>query len=281
MGYKATLSGTPFLEVDGAFNFRSVGGYRSVVSPNAVIREGLIYRTGHLSDVTSAGWHTVKCLGVSTVIDLTSPGEVEMFTGAPDKTLSPLGIETLHLPFKQGAFSMARQVDKYQAYRSTGPEAIAEGYLSLLKVGPAIIKRVLEHFRDNTGGCLIHCAMGKDRTGIIVGLLLSLAGVPHEIIAEEFSLSEAHLKHLQPKIANIVRLIDPNEKDPSGIAKMATECRRDVMTLALQSVHERYGGIGQYAQDHCGFSAEDIHRIRQNMLCPIKASTAGKLDHEA
>ncbi|KAJ5120264.1 hypothetical protein N7448_010933 [Penicillium atrosanguineum] len=146
MDDKAALSSTPFLEVDGAFNFRGIRGYSSTIFPNAVIREGLIYRSGHLSDLTSAGWRTVKSLGVSTIIDLTSLGEVEVFTGAPDRTLSPIGIETLHLPFKQGVFSMARQVYKYQAYRTTGPEAIAEGYLSLLEVGSAIIQRVLEHF---------------------------------------------------------------------------------------------------------------------------------------
>lgn len=94
-----------------------------------------------------------------------------------------------------------------------------------MKVGSAIIQRVLVHFRDNTDGCLIHCAMGKDRTGVIISLLLSLAGVANETIAEEFSLSETHLEHLQPKISDIVRSIDPKEKDPSGIAKMATECR--------------------------------------------------------
>lgn len=67
--------------------------------------------------------------------------------------------------------------------------------------------------------------MGKDRTGVIVALLLSLAGVPYDTIADEFSLSEAHLEHLQPRIADIVESIDPNEDDPLGIAKMATECR--------------------------------------------------------
>lgn len=122
MDDKAAPFKHPFLDVDGAFNFRGIGGYRSTVSPNAVIREGLIYRTGHLSDVTEAGWNTVKSLGISTIIDLTSPGEVEIFTGAPDKTLSPLGIVTLNLPFKQGVFSMERQVDKYRVYRSSGPD---------------------------------------------------------------------------------------------------------------------------------------------------------------
>lgn len=97
--------------------------------------------------------------------------------------------------------------------------------MGLLKVGSAIIQRVLVHFRDNTDGCLIHCAMGKDRTGVIVCLLLSLAGVPDETIAEDFNLSETPLEHLQPKLVDIVRSVNPKEKDPSGIAKMATECR--------------------------------------------------------
>lgn len=38
------------------------------------------------------------------------------------------------------------------------------------------------------------------------------------------------------------------------------------MALTLQRINERYGGISKYAQDHCGFSAEDIDRIRQNLL---------------
>lgn len=92
-------------------------------------------------------------------------------------------------------------------------------------MGAPVIQRVLSHFLENPSGSLIHCAMGKDRTGVVVALLLSLAGVPHETIAEDFSLSEAHLDHLQARIADIVQSIDPDEKDPSGIAKMATECR--------------------------------------------------------
>lgn len=38
------------------------------------------------------------------------------------------------------------------------------------------------------------------------------------------------------------------------------------MALTLQGIRERYGGVSQYAQDYCGLSAEDIDRIRQNMI---------------
>lgn len=82
------------------------------------------------------------------------------------------------------------------------------------------------HFRDTTeGASLIHCAMGKDRTGVIFALLLSIAGVSHKTIANEFSLSETHLQHLQPRIAEIVRNINPCERDATEIARLALECR--------------------------------------------------------
>lgn len=95
-----------------------------------------------------------------------------------------------------------------------------------MEAGLPTIRRVLELFRDNVGGgFLIHCTLGKDRTGLIVGLLLSLAGVPQDTIAEDFSLSEIHLKHLQPRLADIIELIDPNEENVAALVKMATECR--------------------------------------------------------
>lgn len=39
------------------------------------------------------------------------------------------------------------------------------------------------------------------------------------------------------------------------------------MALTLQRVDERYGGVSQYVRDHCSLSAEDVDRIRTNMLC--------------
>lgn len=115
----------PFIEIDSVFNLRGFGGYKSTLFPGTVTREGLIYRSGHLGDVTAAGWHSLQQMEISTVIDLTSPGEVEIFTGAPDRNFRPLGVETMHMPFKQGVFSMERQVEKYQAYRNIGHEVMS------------------------------------------------------------------------------------------------------------------------------------------------------------
>ncbi|PHH65298.1 hypothetical protein CDD81_2710 [Ophiocordyceps australis] len=112
----------PFILVPGAYNVRRFGGYKSSIYPNATTREGLIYRSGNLSGVTRTGWEIVQKLGVSTIIDLTNPKEVETFTGAARTYANPSGIKTVHLPFKNGEFSIKRQVDKYKIYRDTTPE---------------------------------------------------------------------------------------------------------------------------------------------------------------
>lgn len=57
--------------------------------------------------------------------------------------------------------------------------------------GRSAIRSVLLHIHDNPDGkILLPCTLGKDRTGIVFGLLLALADVPDNVIAQEFALSE-------------------------------------------------------------------------------------------
>lgn len=49
----------PFLEVDGAFNLRELGGYSSNLFPGVTTRKGFIYRAGHLGNVTPTGWKSL------------------------------------------------------------------------------------------------------------------------------------------------------------------------------------------------------------------------------
>lgn len=71
------LNRDAFIRIEGAFNFRTFGGYKSAISSNATTREGFVYRSGHLSGMTSLGWDKLQEMGISKIIDLTSPGEVE------------------------------------------------------------------------------------------------------------------------------------------------------------------------------------------------------------
>jgi hypothetical protein len=89
------------------------------------------------------------------------------------------------------------------------------------------------------GGVLVHCAGGKDRTGVLAALLLSLAGVPTPLVAEDYERSEERL----------------GSRDSAPA---------DVMDRVIDSLESRHGSVEGYFL-HAGSSALDISRVRQRL----------------
>src|SRR2546421_8253250 len=83
-------------------------------------------------------------------------------------------------------------------------------YADILASGKDAFRQIFLHIRDNPSEpCLIHCTAGKDRTGVISALILSIAGVNDQEIAEEYALTtqglepmrDLMLKHLRDNSA--------------------------------------------------------------------------------
>ncbi|RDW84058.1 tyrosine-protein phosphatase [Aspergillus mulundensis] len=204
------VSGVP-IGIDGVFNVRSFGGYPSNLKPNCFTRDRIIYRSGHLKDITQRGLEQVRNLSISTIIDLTNSGDTKtLFTGT-----SSLGhCRVVHLPLAKHEFSVQQLAEKYKRYLEQGEKAIAEGYFQLLVEGHDVIGNILALIRNNPNDVyLIHCAMGKDRTGVVFAVLLSLAGVPEDVIAEEYSRSESALEASLPEIATAIKKAMPTVTD--------------------------------------------------------------------
>ncbi|KAJ5116054.1 hypothetical protein N7456_000402 [Penicillium angulare] len=111
--------------------------------------------------------------------------------------------------------------------------------------------------------------MGKDRTGVIFALILSLAGVPREIVAAEYSMSEEGLKHQLPHISTLVqKAIPPSVKkhDVDMMAQQVIKSSADSMSLALQMIEDVFGGIAEYPKDRCGLTGCDIGQIENLLL---------------
>ncbi|KAL3433340.1 protein-tyrosine phosphatase-like protein [Aspergillus tetrazonus] len=250
------------IDIDGVFNVRSFGGYPSSLRPNCFTRDSIIYRSGHLKDITSRGTMQIRDLGISKVIDLTNSGETKaLFTG----TSSLSQCRVLNLPLVKHGFSVQQLADKYKRYLEEGEKAIAEGYLKLLIEGHQVIRDILFLIRDNPDDVfLIHCAMGKDRTGVVFAVLLSLAGVPDDAIADEYSRSELALEAALPEIAATIRKAIPTVTDAEALkrARIVIQTREEAMLLMLQMMVERFGGMVQYLKTCCGVSEEDIELIQ-------------------
>jgi protein-tyrosine phosphatase len=181
----------PFLPVDGVRNFRDFGGY--LTQAGQQIKRGHLYRSANYAAITSKGLDQFAQTGIKIVVDLrrghertTSPSqltglEVEtIFSSLGDGdgvTLAP------HLQFiKSGDLSVERCHDHMlSSYRRIPWEAQhLETY-----------KQTFERLAAGHGPLVIHCAAGKDRTGILCGLILHVLGADQDDIMHDYLLTNA------------------------------------------------------------------------------------------
>ncbi|KAL4739033.1 protein-tyrosine phosphatase-like protein [Aspergillus similis] len=258
------------IEIDGVFNVRSFGGYPSNLKPNCFTRDSIIYRSGHLRDITPRGTRQIRDLGISAIIDLTNSGETKaLFAG----TSSLNQCRVLSFPLAKHGFTVQQLADKYKRYLEEGEKAIAEGYLKLLIEGHQVIRDILSLIRDNPDDVfLVHCAMGKDRTGVVFAVLLSLAGVSDDAIADEYSRSESALEAALPEIAAAIKKAIPTVTDGEALkrASIVIQTRKEAMLLMLQMVVERFGGMVHYLENCCGVRKDDIELLQASLTFTAK-----------
>lgn len=190
----ASLPSPPFIPIDGIHNFRCIGKYPTS-NPTSITRSDLLFRSAEPSHVTPSGIEALKALKITTIFDLRSLPEIKRM-----KTHTPIveigGIERVFVPvFKDRDYSPEVIALRYKDYTSAnGTDGFRRAYEDILENGSGSYRRIFEHIRDKPKeGCLVHCTAGKDRTGLLVALVLQLAGVEDEIIAEEYGLTEVGL----------------------------------------------------------------------------------------
>ncbi|WP_434995079.1 tyrosine-protein phosphatase [Arthrobacter sp. Ld5] len=159
---------------DGAVNARDLGGVGGSVQP------GRLYRMGRREWLTEAGWHQAWAQGVRTVLDLRHP--VEIGRRGTDPLVDPAALERftfLNLPTEDQAD------EEFMAL--CGPYLSSpEHYGENLRRWPEKFAGIARAFvAAPAGGVVVHCAAGRDRTGLVVAVLLRAAGIGlSEIVAD-------------------------------------------------------------------------------------------------
>jgi protein tyrosine/serine phosphatase len=160
------------LRWDNLLNARDVGG---LPTPNGPTRFGALVRSDCLRRLTAEGQVAMLAYGVATIVDLRSRREL---VAAP----SPLGD---HPGYRSLPFGEYDSLDAPSRF-----ETATENYIDWLATQRPRVAAILHGIADAPpGGVLVHCAAGKDRTGVVVALVLSIAGVERDAIAEDYALS--------------------------------------------------------------------------------------------
>lgn len=257
----AALVSSPFIPA-GLLNLRDLGAV-----PNSAVRPGLIYRSAMLQD--NAATRVWLASHVRTVFDLRGEAEVRH---APDPDVE--GVASVWFPpeRKPDRIDLTRFID------GDGSKEWARQYLAVMELYRPGIRAVLEHVRDRPGlPILFHCTgtfhgniqlipAGRDRTGVLAGLLHSLAGTPQEDMVYDYMLTRVGLEpgraQLEARILALWKIADA-ENEP-GWYNFGS-LRPTSWHAFVEGVEEVYGGFEGYVTRHLGFSEEDVKTIKQNL----------------
>jgi protein-tyrosine phosphatase len=248
----------PHLRWDNCYNIRDLGGHAT--ADGGQTRWRAIVRADNLGRLTPGGRAALLDYGVRTIVDLRRAGELAI-APSPFATLTePASTLTyLNLPLGVGASDEGRAAVLAVA-RGDRP-SLQELFCVVLDNYWRGIASVMGAIATAPqGAVLFHCQIGKDRTGLIAALLLALAGVPYEAIADEYALSG---RCLQPYVEERLSQV-PNLEKRERLARLYMAAPETMLGI-LGYLDRRHGGVESYLLA-AGVAADHLERIRERIV---------------
>ncbi|HET6311393.1 MAG TPA: tyrosine-protein phosphatase [Candidatus Nitrosotalea sp.] len=219
-------------------NTRDLGG---LPRAGGTTRMGVLVRSDNIAHLTPAGREALIAYGVTTVIDLRTISEVAR---VPNAFAGGGGALYRHRPL----------IDDSMMVELGAASGMFERYLMMLDGRPEAFRAIFEAVAEAEGGTVFHCFAGKDRTGLVAAMLLSLAGVPDDAIASDFAETDAQLAvSYQEWIAAAL----PERR---GEMREEFHCPPDRILGVLEHLTRKWGGVPAYLEAS-GVKPESIDRL--------------------
>lgn len=220
----------------GCFNVRDLGGL--VTADGSRTRMKAVVRADAPDKLTEQGWAALRAYGVRTIVDLRNPDERGEMPDLDD-------IDVVNVPMDP--------IDDVEFWAEWGnglhgTALYFQPYLERCPHLPWAVLRAVTHARP--GGVLINCAAGRDRTGLITLLLLALAGVPGEVIADDYEASF-------PRLSVMAQTLGIEDYEPitrAMVAERGTTARALVLETVRSLDFTRY------------VSADDLPVLRNRLV---------------
>lgn len=238
------------IPVNGTYNFRDAGGYPVA---EGVVRRGKLFRSDGLARLGTEGRQRLRELGVRVVIDLRDDFE----TRAMPDDIDGLELQRLHLPVFEGSGASA----------STIGVTLTGLYEKILLQHRDVVGRALREIAD-TGdeAVVVHCTAGKDRTGIVVALALSIAGVDRATVVADYAATQANLHG--PWLDGMIELVSSHGVEVTPDLRIILGgSPPEALEESLDLVDRVFGGVREYLLD-AGLSEVELAKLRSVLVEP-------------
>ena len=236
--------------LQGAVNFRDLGGY--VAGGGLRTRWRTLFRADGLGELTEADLSVLRALGIRTVIDLRSGQELER--GRFDVDAHPVAFH--HFPF-------IHELPDAEAFERR-PGLLGAQYQEMLSdAGGQILAALQVLAAPDALPAVFHCTAGKDRTGLLSAIVLSLLGVDERTVVADYALSGEAMERLRAKLI----LKYPDGRDAIENLDEVFSADPAQMELLLDHLRERYGSVDEYVAG-IGAGPGLVEGLRAGLLEP-------------
>jgi hypothetical protein len=155
----------------------------------------------------------------------------------------------------------ALAVNRERAIKRDPDDVAGAFYIGYLEDRPDSVVNALRTIAAAPGAALVHCAAGKDRTGVVIAMALSAVGVPREQVIADYVATGERIEQIldrlrsSPTYAADIDTIPAHEHDP----------RPEIMSRFLTHLDDNHGGPVAWLAEQ-GFDQHDVDRLRAKLL---------------
>jgi protein-tyrosine phosphatase len=205
----------------------------------------VLIRSDDLGHLNASGREAMTAYGVNVVVDLRSDAEI---LSSPNPFAAGDTAEYIHSPL----------IDDANMNKLGEAGDMFQRYLRIVDRRAGAFGDVFTSLAEAEGGVLFHCFAGKDRTGLVAAMLLSLAGVAPDDIAADYAATDEQLaKQYEIWIGEA-----PPEKREAFRDEL--QCPRDRILGVLDYLDQRWGGVEAYLEAS-GVTAANLDRLTSKL----------------
>jgi len=232
------------VKLQGAINFRDVGGY--VTKEGKHVKWGKIYRSAAINKLTEQDLQKLQSLHLAYVLDFRGPYEVQ---AAPDKV--PTGATRISLPAGSENIGDSNYM-KNMVKSMRNDSSLLQFYSGLTPFQARYTPLFDELLQVNTDSALLfHCTAGKDRTGIAAALVLYALGVDEQTIMQDYLATNYYRKtENERSIKGMMQLYNMDEATARGMM----DAKPVYLQATFRSIEKQYGSMDNFLEKELGLT---------------------------